>query len=98
MITKDSSSGCTFLFFFLMIRRPPTFTLFPYATLFRSPHLARRRRAVDWGARLSPLAARLAGPLSCRRGLAGRQSGALRSEEHTSGLQSHSELVCRLLL
>src|SRR5438132_3332931 len=71
-----------FLFFFLMIRRPPRSTLFPYTTLFRSrPTLIRKRR------------------------FPGTRSGAVfgkrrepRSEEHTSELQSHSDLVCRLLL
>src|SRR5579859_8229161 len=64
-------------FFFLMIRRPPRSTLFPYTTLFRSP-LPRRR-------------------LQARRRLrpAARDH---RSEEHTSELQSQSNLVCRLLL
>src|SRR2546430_13394702 len=65
------------LFFFLMIRRPPRSTLFPYTTLFRS-----------WPRPpLRPLCPR--GRTSeCRR----------RSEEHTSELQSQSNLVCRLLL
>src|SRR5579859_8266688 len=65
-------------FFFLMIRRPPRSTLFPYTTLFRSGRPAPR-----------------SGP-SCRR--ARRRSGRPRSEEHTSELQSQSNLVCRLLL
>src|SRR6202022_4793230 len=67
-------------FFFLMIRRPPRSTLFPYTTLFRSRHL-----------RPVPRSARRARPPRHRR----RRS---RSEEHTSELQSHSDLVCRLLL
>src|SRR5947207_3787961 len=70
------------LFFFLMIRRPPRSTLFPYTTLFRS--LARYR----WLAQL-PAA-------ECK--LQQRESSSCRSEEHTSELQSHSDLVCRLLL
>src|SRR5438132_3315577 len=69
-------------FFFLMIRRPPRSTLFPYTTLFRS-HEQRRpgnreRRIVDR--------------------LPDHQCEHDRSEEHTSELQSHSDLVCRLLL
>src|SRR2546430_12601006 len=68
------------LFFFLMIRRPPRSTLFPYTTLFRSGTCASRRCA-----RLSTPAPRPASPTS-------------RSEEHTSELQSQSNLVCRLLL
>src|SRR5437773_8063550 len=70
-------------FFFLMIRRPPRSTLFPYTTLFRSDRRARRQH-VARGARDG--AARAAG------------SPAVRSEEHTSELQSHHDLVCRLLL
>src|SRR5947207_6196678 len=82
-----------------MIRRPPRSTLFPYTTLFRSWHafdfrrLARNRNRV------------FAGQRNTRRvGSARRHSdfkgnpGRSRSEEHTSELQSHSDLVCRLLL
>src|SRR6266513_2686549 len=71
------------LFFFLMIRRPPRSTLFPYTTLFRSP--ARCRGC--W----SPCSPPCPG-CSC-----GSTSGR-RSEEHTSELQSRFEIVCRLLL
>src|SRR4051812_49890553 len=67
-----------------MIRRPPRSTLFPYTTLFRS-----RPR----GFRGSPRSRRTAGSRS-RRPFPGRR----RSEEHTSELQSHVNLVCRLLL
>src|SRR2546430_11779738 len=70
-------------FFFLMIRRPPRSTLFPYTTLFRS-----RCAAANASSRTSPA-------LRCR-GSARRASR--RSEEHTSELQSQSNLVCRLLL
>src|SRR5437773_8068080 len=67
-------------FFFLMIRRPPRSTLFPYTTLFRSQNLLQR----------------------CQQSLvliagADRDPDP-RSEEHTSELQSHHDLVCRLLL
>src|SRR2546430_17422818 len=76
---------CLF-FFFLMIRRPPRSTLFPYTTLFRS---------------LAPDPVR-AGPHRHRHLPAqGREEPGLdraRSEEHTSELQSQSNLVCRLLL
>src|SRR2546430_13066538 len=69
-----------------MIRRPPRSTLFPYTTLFRSlPPLPSGLRDL----------ARLAG--GAREGAAGG-SARLRSEEHTSELQSQSNLVCRLLL
>src|SRR6202051_5249531 len=69
----------TCFFFFLMIRRPPRSTLFPYTTLFRSyleflPVLSGRRQRENQGGQTR------------------------RSEEHTSELQSHEHLVCRLLL
>src|SRR5476651_2780308 len=65
-------------FFFLMIRRPPRSTLFPYTTLFRSPSLQTRlAREVQ---KAMPYAS------------------DVRSEEHTSELQSRQYLVCRLLL
>src|SRR5438034_7471822 len=75
-----------------MIRRAPRSTLFPYTTLFRSdqPHPFLYLRLIPLRAVLflerDELAAR------------GRARGATRSEEHTSELQSHSDLVCRLLL
>src|SRR5688572_33187525 len=74
-------------FFFLMIRRPPRSTLFPYTTLFRS------RIRSDRSAR-SPSAP---APTS-RMGTPSCSWGRGRSEEHTSELQSQSNLVCRLLL
>src|SRR5438034_5122001 len=86
-----------------MLRRPPRPTLFPYTTLFRSPRTTFRQRPACWSP--SPRHDLLAG----RRGRAERQPPRLlvpgaarrrcsRSEEHTSELQSHSDLVCRLLL
>src|SRR5471032_3428162 len=77
---------CFCFFFFLMIRRPPRSTLFPYTTLFRS---GRSRHPGD-GALSGAGADRIPGALG--HGAAGR------SEEHTSELQSHHDLVCRLLL
>src|ERR1019366_9931939 len=65
-------------FFFLMIRRPPRSTLFPYTTLFRS-------------------GMKIAGPIGPRVAWV-RWWRATRSEEHTSELQSLTNLVCRLLL
>src|SRR5260221_7513896 len=65
-----------------MIRRPPRSTLFPYTTLFRSTHSG-----------VYPLLFAFAWGSSQAVGAAGA-----RSEEHTSELQSHSDLVCRLLL
>src|SRR5260370_30743656 len=81
-----------------MIRRPPRSTLFPYTTLFRSRGGARsrvssRRRSS------SPAAARTASRAPRRaRGTFARLPPQTRSEEHTSELQSHLNLVCRLLL
>src|SRR3712207_8546291 len=72
--------------FFLMIRRPPRSTLFPYTTLFRS-RLRRVRRA-----------RRGRGGKDRRRRSDGGGHGHGRSEEHTSELQSRQYLVCRLLL
>src|SRR5438093_3110699 len=78
--------------FFLMIRRPPRSTLFPYTTLFRSHKTLRGPRG---------------GIILCQEAFAkevdkqvfpGIQGGPLRSEEHTSELQSLTNLVCRLLL
>src|SRR2546430_13682239 len=77
------------LFFFLMIRRPPRSTLFPYTTLFRS---------VLSGA-VAGTQRRLAAPSRFRiNTAAGEPRAFARSEEHTSELQSQSNLVCRLLL
>src|SRR2546430_8943094 len=84
-------------FFFLMIRRPPRSTLFPYTTLFRSMTLtARLERA--FRSRLDDLSgatrwALLVAALDSRASLE-----EIRSEEHTSELQSQSNIVCRLLL
>src|SRR2546430_16433847 len=77
-----------FLFFFLMIRRPPRSTLFPYTTLFRSLVLIRQYGGL-----------RIPGRKEARPGVLRPARGAqIRSEEHTSELQSQSNLVCRLLL
>src|SRR5258706_4183717 len=67
-----------------MIRRPPRSTLFPYTTLFRSHRAARQARA---GGRVLPVVFEYL-----------RDADATRSEEHTSELQSLTNLVCRLLL
>src|SRR3712207_7340392 len=94
------------IFFFLMIRRPPRSTLFPYTTLFRSRGADARH--LDLG----HAALRARGPLvdARQRGVLGdarpqraarlprRSSAVHRSEEHTSELQSRQYLVCRLLL
>src|SRR2546422_11513524 len=89
-LSQICTSRPSFLFFFLMIRRPPRSTLFPYTTLFRSgnyilfdngnTHNPPFSRAVEY--RLDQSA----------------KTATLRSEEHTSELQSRLHLVCRLLL
>src|SRR5260221_2259175 len=88
-----------------MIRRPPRSTLFPYTTLFRSKLKAQVLGAWldlgynNWYSTKTPL-----DTFGSLKGLKIRSSGGvlveyqLRSEEHTSELQSHSDLVCRLLL
>src|SRR5260221_9066578 len=88
-----------------MIRRPPRSTLFPYTTLFRSPDV--------WSGEIRRRFYRARQPSSSGTGRSGAgidhhtgyscatppgAAGAWRSEEHTSELQSHSDLVCRLLL
>src|SRR5436190_7606802 len=86
-----------------MIRPPPRSTLFPYTTLFRSENHPRRAVAEPVACEVRPAAGGIAEP-------ARRPQGEMplvvddgiadvgRSEEHTSELQSHSDLVCRLLL
>src|SRR2546423_14181010 len=83
---------CFPLFFFLMIRRPPRSTLFPYTTLFRSkpmPPPATSSIAIH---------ADSSGPVPSDRESASTRATSGRSEEHTSELQSLAYLVCRLLL
>src|SRR2546422_8606681 len=88
-----------FLFFFLMIRRPPRSTLFPYTTLFRScastiPEiLASFSRAPGFSVYL-PVSKRTSDMFTINP----RAESRVRSEEHTSELQSRLHLVCRLLL
>src|SRR2546428_13979391 len=97
----------SYFFFFLMIGRPPRSTLFPYTTLFRSPALTSRDSAfhalnrLAYGARPGEAdsVARF-GVMKwierrCRLRRDGRRT---RSAEHTSELQSRSDIVCRLLL
>src|SRR5260221_12288113 len=81
-ISSRSHVLSSLCFFFLMIRRPPRSTLFPYTTLFRSRLCTARKVCCRFSTRSAKSAT------ACRT----------RSEEHTSELQSHSDLVCRLLL
>src|SRR5207249_10450961 len=86
------------LFFFLMIRRPPRSTLFPYTTLFRSNDARAHRFGHDLE-RVAEIRLRPGQVHVGRRARAGRQRrDRARSEEHTSELQSRFDLVCRLLL
>src|SRR2546426_6340719 len=96
-----------FLFFFLMIRRPPRSTLFPYTTLFRSGRVrtgqsARMCRSmVCEGSDRKPSPTGRGTSKCCATNSRKLNCGALRaarSEEHTSELQSPCNLVCRLLL
>src|SRR5689334_24863346 len=85
--------------FFLILRRPPRCTLFPYTTLFRSLRAAARPTS-PWRGRIcfrrkSPLAIPRQPPPQNATFFRGKQC---RSEEHTSELQSQFHLVCRLLL
>src|SRR5690242_21016950 len=86
MLTRQISRRIPYLifFFFLMIRRPPRSTLFPYTTLFRS--VSRGAYRNEYFGLVYPLPPDW---VEDKRG---------RSEEHTSELQSHVNLVCRLLL
>src|SRR5690606_41306612 len=82
LLFSSEPASCLLFFFFLLFRRPPGSTLFPYTTLFRSIP----RRVGDRAARVVHPPVDLPAP------------GGLRSEEHTSELQSRENLVCRLLL
>src|SRR5438309_8982806 len=79
--------SCLDIIFFLMIRRPPRSTLFPYTTLFRS-----RRRSMSMSWPRWCISCSFTERIISKRLLEGR------SEEHTSELQSQFHLVCRLLL
>src|SRR5438477_707555 len=89
-----------------MIRRPPRSTLFPYTTLFRSMQVNLLREMLPDGARVGTVdkfqgqeaAVVLISMASSSAESAPRGLEFLRSEEHTSELQSHVNLVCRLLL
>src|SRR5260370_31482889 len=88
-------------FFFLMIRRPPRSTLFPYTTLFRSHDevsLLGRIKAFAGGGSTQEIERFLEGLPRRYLAVHSAEEIAPRSEEHTSELQSHLNLVCRLLL
>src|SRR3712207_8228089 len=81
------------VFFFLMIRRPPRSTLFPYTTLFRSPISSQRDRSTS-----CPDVSSRTPQRRSPRARATSSEVRTRSEEHTPELQSRQYLVCRLLL
>src|SRR5436190_18923612 len=89
MVRDATRSLLTLFFFFLMLRRPPRSTLFPYTTLFRSWVHGLVQPMPSFS---SEIGGKNAPPLKLN------SQDAVRSEEHTSELQSHSDLVCRLLL
>src|SRR2546430_15454835 len=85
MLSLGDALYMVVFFFFLMIRRPPRSTLFPYTTLFRSSSLVCTMNSeIESTAIFEAIS-----PAACP---------PMRSEEHTSELQSQSNLVCRLLL
>src|SRR3712207_8664907 len=81
-----------------MIRRPPRSTLFPYTTLFRSLSPVGPPPDAGWCGRSRHRGGRLDGGTEARSDRGSRAQARLRSEEHTSELQSRQYLVCRLLL
>src|SRR3989442_7727746 len=89
LLRRSHISSSIHYFFFLMIRRPPRSTLFPYTTLFRSA--SRQRDHCNSGPTHHPTACTW-------RVLSRQRTLQVRSEEHTSELQSRPHLVCRLLL
>src|SRR5258706_9314734 len=92
-----ASSAAIVAFFFLMIRRPPRSTLFPYTTLFRSLALNAQHRAAEQAPHFADILREFR---AANRRFAHRRRAELgnRSEEHTSELQSLTNIVCRLLL
>src|SRR5260370_6459006 len=87
-----------FAIFFLMIRRPPRSTLFPYTTLFRSVGAAALSDMLQAKTALSRAGLRVTRIQGSLEQVLGDMALLMRSEEHTSELQSHLNLVCRLLL
>src|SRR5258708_17060104 len=81
-----------------MIRRPPRSTLFPYTTLFRSGSELRAQLAADDAGEADKSGAKQAERARFRRHNGVAADRTVRSEEHTSELQSPDHLVCRLLL
>src|SRR5205814_6575087 len=104
-VTTALAHAFLFLFFFLLVPRPPRSTLFPYTTLFRSPPDCGPHACEEFAMLRIPLGTvplgttpRYCDGLSRRSFLQVGVAGMGRSEEHTSELQSLRHLVCRLLL
>src|SRR2546427_13049667 len=100
---SSAPRSALFIIFFLMIRRPPRSTLFPYTTLFRSGYVEIHRDMVERPIPVPRGIIEWDGALHFGRSDERRVDEAVRetvqrSEEHTSELQSQSNLVCRLLL
>src|SRR5256885_12820511 len=91
MSSSQHTACLPYFFFFLMIRRPPRSTLFPYTTLFRSTRQQKRNHFMERLPRVHLASTQ-------RRMKANGEADRRRSEEHTSELQSPCNLVCRLLL
>src|SRR5438477_11809023 len=87
ILVTNTAAFYSLFFFFLMIPRPPRSTLFPYTTLFRSVDRLLHEPQAENARVEVQVPGRVAG-----------DAGDVRSEEHTSELQSHVNLVCRLLL
>src|SRR5438477_4498625 len=111
ILQRSQTRRLVLFFFFLMIRRPPRSTLFPYTTLFRSTLFAQARFPARGSTNRCGASSTRSDASAFSTGVAtsqppisprtrGRRSSSrvARSEEHTSELQSHVNLVCRLLL
>src|SRR3712207_7490358 len=96
MYNNEAGMVCLSIFF-LMIRRPPRSTLFPYTTLFRS-QVARRLTSRTSGAVVVSGRSTPSASVAAELAAIGATFLPARSEEHTSELQSRQYLVCRLLL
>src|SRR2546429_6710351 len=97
-VVSPTCARSSLIFFFLMIRRPPRSTLFPYTTLFRSPAPAAQEAMKQSKFPSGWDEERVRRVLEHYESQTDEEAVAERSEEHTSELQSRLHLVCRLLL
>src|SRR3712207_7177500 len=95
---RSSVSEAAYSVFFLMIRRPPRSTLFPYTTLFRSTATSAAGTRSSSRCPKSACGSPVVGVTEAPANASGPTASGSRSEEHTSELQSRQYLVCRLLL